>query len=307
MSYDSKDVLERCKGRWDALLEQFGVDSSFLRKRKGPCPMCGGSDRFTYDNNFNRGTWFCQQCGNGDGLELLRLVRGWDFKTALEEVAKVVGGISDDRVTKEPKRSDPRPALREAWKGSKTDMPEVGEYLFGRGLSVVPEMLRYHPGMKYYHDGKMQGSYPVMLAPVSDDGGQMLSLHRTYLGDVPVRKKMMSPIKNINGATIKLFEAGPVMGIAEGIETAIAAHQMFNVPVWSTINANGMEAFEPPEGTETLMIFADNDMSYTGQKVAYTLANRLAVKRKMDCHVYVPDHVDHDWLDEMNARVEEAA
>ena len=33
--------------------------------------MCGGADHFRFDDKEGRGTWFCNQCGAGDGLKLI--------------------------------------------------------------------------------------------------------------------------------------------------------------------------------------------------------------------------------------------
>lgn len=40
----------------------------------GPCPWCGGEDRFrVFPNGRNRGTYFCRQCGKaGDAIQFLR-------------------------------------------------------------------------------------------------------------------------------------------------------------------------------------------------------------------------------------------
>ena len=91
----------------------------------------------------------------------------------------------------------------------------------------------------------------------------------------------------------------------EGIETAIAAHEVFNVPVWAALTAQLLESFEPPETVKTLHIFADNDRNFHGQKAAYTLAHRLKIeaaraKREIEIFVRVPDVIDTDWLDVLN-------
>ena len=38
----------------------------------GTCPMCGGKDRFRFDDKGGRGTWICSQCGAGDEIELVK-------------------------------------------------------------------------------------------------------------------------------------------------------------------------------------------------------------------------------------------
>jgi putative DNA primase/helicase len=67
------------------------------------------------------------------------------------------------------------------------------------------------------------------------------------------------------GAAIRLTPVSRTLGIAEGIETALAASELFEVPVWSCISTTGIESFEPPEGAEHIVIFADNDENFAGQ------------------------------------------
>ena len=42
--------------------------------RHCPCPVCGGKDRFRFDNKDGRGTYICNQCCSGDGLELIKTI-----------------------------------------------------------------------------------------------------------------------------------------------------------------------------------------------------------------------------------------
>jgi putative DNA primase/helicase len=84
-------VVERARNRWPEILPVLGIDVSFLRNRHGPCPACGGKDRFRFDNKGGDGTYYCNQCGAGDGITLVRKVNGWDFKTACDEIVRIIG------------------------------------------------------------------------------------------------------------------------------------------------------------------------------------------------------------------------
>ena len=57
-----------------------------------------------------------------------------------------------------------------------------------------------------------------------------------------------------------------------------------------------MESFIPPGEVKRLVIFSDNDASFTGQAAAYKLANRLAVAG-MEVEVRMPSEVGKDWAD----------
>jgi len=131
-----------------------------------------------------------------------------------------------------------------------------------------------------------------------------MSIHRTYLQDagkapVPEPKKLMQGLP-LAGSAIRLTPVSKVLGIAEGIETALAASELFGVPCWSCISTSGIEAFEPPEGVKELIVFADNDANFAGQSAAYRAAHRLALKG-YEVEVCVPPNVG-DWLDELNRR-----
>jgi putative DNA primase/helicase len=65
-------LKDRAKGRWRNILPSLGIPSKALTNRHGPYPMCGGKDRFRFDDKGGRGTWFCSQCGGGDGIELVK-------------------------------------------------------------------------------------------------------------------------------------------------------------------------------------------------------------------------------------------
>ena len=40
---------ERAVGRWKSILPAFGVTPQQLTGKHGPCPLCGGKDRFRFD------------------------------------------------------------------------------------------------------------------------------------------------------------------------------------------------------------------------------------------------------------------
>ena len=52
-------LKESAQGRWYGILTQLGIDSAFLKNTHGPCPACGGQDRFRYDDKDGHGTYYC--------------------------------------------------------------------------------------------------------------------------------------------------------------------------------------------------------------------------------------------------------
>ena len=194
-----------------------------------------------------------------------------------------------------------------------TEASAAGVYLDRRGL-VVPntEALRFVPRLDYWHDGELIGRYPVMLAAVTDPAGDLVALHRTFItseGDkapVPTVKKLTHTAGLMAGASIKIGapvprpDGGLGLGVAEGIETAIAAAMLGGVPVWPCVSAHGLAAFVLPASVRNLYVFADNDENNTGQDAAARLADR-AVRSGVVARVLIPEAAG-DWNDELQAR-----
>jgi phage/plasmid primase-like uncharacterized protein len=91
---DAATVREAARGRWQShILPAIGIDVPTHPRKHGPCPVCGGKDRFRFDDRDGSGTYFCNQCDPqaGDGLRLVMNVRGCDFPEALQLVAGVLG------------------------------------------------------------------------------------------------------------------------------------------------------------------------------------------------------------------------
>lgn len=108
---DFADVTAAAVGRWTEILTGLGIEDEYLTRRHGPCPGCGGTDRFRFDDRDGRGRWLCGQGGDtiaGDGFQLLEHVHGWSRAESLREVACWLGM---DRTQAPPPRR-PKPAPR---------------------------------------------------------------------------------------------------------------------------------------------------------------------------------------------------
>jgi len=300
------DVREVAQGRWRSILTALGIDERALSGKHGPCPMCGGRDRFRFDDREGRGTYFCSGCGAGDGVQLAMGITGQSFRDVAREVERIAGTVRPSNTKPERSDDDKLRALRRAFLESKPIErgDEACRYLAGRGLRLydLPESIRLHPGMPYRDGGAVLGAFPTMLATVTDAAGRALSMHRTFIQDgtkapVPAPKKLMQGLP-LSGAAIRLTPVSATLGIAEGIETAVAAAELFEVPVWSCISTAGIESFEPPEGVRHVIVFADNDDNFAGQAAAYRAAHRLSLK-SYEVEVCIPPNAG-DWLDELN-------
>ncbi|MCK7581689.1 MAG: hypothetical protein MZV65_42795 [Chromatiales bacterium] len=94
---DLDGLAETARGHWPEILTHFGIERDHLRDHHGPCPGCGGSDRFRFDNDKDRGTWVCGGGGDtqaGDGFALLSHVHGWSAGDAFSRSPAISGSTS---------------------------------------------------------------------------------------------------------------------------------------------------------------------------------------------------------------------
>lgn len=307
------EAREIAKGRWRGILVTLGVSDKDLTGNHGPCPICGGKDRFRFDDKDGRGTWYCNHCGAGDGFSLLMKLRGTDFAETAKDVLAAAGSSPvENRSKKHYTDEQRRLALRQLWQASeaiKAGDP-VETYLRARKIDLHD----YPVDLRTVRECPVTGvqgvrKLPAMIALVRDPNGDPVTLHRTYLGagkkaDIDAPRRLM-PGAIPKGSAIRLFhcEEGR-LGIAEGIETALAAALMFDMPVWAAVNATLLAKFEPPPGITELTIYADNDPNFAGHAAAYSLAHSLA--GKCDIDVCPPQQIGADWADILKAQKEAA-
>ena len=181
--------------------------------------------------------------------------------------------------------------------------------LRGRGFAdlwPLPTALHLHPALPYWQDGKVLGTFPAMVAPIVAPDGRTVALHRTYLtadgckAPVPTVKKLTAAAGPLAGACIPLHKPSRgVIGIAEGIETALAAWCASGVPTVAAYCAGNLSAWQWSAGVQRLVIFADADKA--GRDAADTLQAR-AVRAGLQSSVMTPTDAGADWCDVWAAR-----
>jgi putative DNA primase/helicase len=149
-------------------------------------------------------------------------------------------------------------------------------YLEGRGLrNPASSDVLFNPDLADFATSR---GWPGMVAVVRNGAGEPVGgIHRTYLFDdgsakAPAGKKMLGPVAGGSVRLSPMPEDGH-LGIAEGIETALAAQAIFGIATWAALSADGVRRWEWPEGTKRITIFAD--AGEAGQQAAAALADRL--------------------------------
>jgi putative DNA primase/helicase len=322
---NSAEIHARLADTWPSILAQLGVPEEYRRvkigncEKHGPCPGCAGTDRYFFDNKHHRGDYFCRGCGPGDGFKLLELVYGWKFAEARKRVMKAAGlqGGMEPLALRaaRPAAADVAPIdmamptervlrLRRD-RCAIEDCADAITYLGSRALWPLPPScaLKAHATVEYLHEGRRVGRYPAIVADVVDIAGELVTCHTTYLHggkklDGYEPRKILSPMTAREGCVMRLMPEAPVMGIAEGIETALSAAELDVIPVWAALNTSLLARFEPPHGVTTLRVYVDRDEA--GLTAALRLLERLQGRVRVENHI--PPAPFKDWNDVLIAR-----
>lgn len=320
-----KELKYTLRGHWEPVLwtlaPEFGPAIE-RAPRHVSCPVHGDKDGFRLFKNWqDDGGGICNSCAIfPDGFELIKWLRAWSLKEVLAEVAKVLGGgvaapVMSQRPVPSKSANGERllTMLKKAWQVAvplaEPEAEPARRYLANRGIKVydVPS-LRCHPELAYFEAGEEISRYPAMLGLFLSPERRGVTLHRIYLtpegwkAPVPTPKKTM-PVPGalqLAGAAIRLGPAGPSLGVAEGIETALAVMTATRQICWATTSACLLEKVVLPPQVMRVTIWADNDESKTGLTAATRLAERLAKEgRKVD--IQLPKRLagkkSWDWAD----------
>lgn len=92
-------ITDLAKGHWPSILATLaGLTSEQLTDKHQPCPLCGGKDRYRFDDLDGTGSWFCNDCGGkdqtggaGNGMDMLMRRQNWTFKEAAQRIEQHLG------------------------------------------------------------------------------------------------------------------------------------------------------------------------------------------------------------------------
>lgn len=221
----------------------------------GPCPVCGGRDRFSV--NVTKQIWNCRRCGKGgDHIDMVRHMLGVSFT---EAVAFCGDGIVRFNKKENHQRVQPDPdniaCALDIWHQSADPHgTPVEPYLASRALSLghglAGGVLRWSPSAR-----AMIALFRNILT------GEPQAVSRTFL-DPAGRKFERRFLGPVGGAAIMLdgFDAVTSgLHIGEGIETCMAARQLGLCPTWALGSAGAIADFPPLPGITCLTLLAEND------------------------------------------------
>jgi Toprim domain len=299
--------------------------------RCGPCPRCGGTDRFSI--NIKKQVFNCRGFEGGDVIALVQHLDGVSFLDAIAylagaEPSSIVSNISKqpgpvvkqrdeaaERQQRKPVEETPannrEPALQLWRQAFEPHGTLVEAYLRNRCLELPGEAandaIRFHPDCPF---GTGSGARPAMVCLVRNIvSNEPQGLHRTALapdGTAIKRdgKTLRMSLGTIARGAIKLDPDEDValgLCIGEGVETCLAGRQMGLRPVWSAVHTGGVAGFPVLSGIEGLHVFRENDAEGQSAKAVEACARRW---HEADRNVII---AEPDAAKDLNDELQEAA
>jgi putative DNA primase/helicase len=280
------DTKELSRNKWLSIHSHF-IDKRFLTGKHGPCPICGGKDRFRYDLKSDMGSYFCSGCGAGTGIHLLALTQQISHQDAWRKVETVIGAAREIK----PIAVDHRKRISEILLSCQIDW-QIKAYFNSRGLEPPQDAMLG----RYYLDNELTQCIVLKAAK----GNKLAGLHCTYLkeGKKLARRMYCVSDGSMVGSAIRLAPLGDsdTLLVGEGVETVLSAMKIYGLPGWAAMDAGKLEKVEIPKHIKRVVIVADNDHSFTGQASAYSLAKRLKLSG-LEVDVKFPDEIGKDFND----------
>ncbi|MBI6404942.1 MULTISPECIES: DUF927 domain-containing protein [Proteus] len=290
------DIVKASQGRWLYILANLGITVPDNHKH-GACPKCGGKDRFRFDDKNGKGTWFCNQCGHGDGLDLVKLVTGKETKTACQEVNKIILLPAFKEIAPTPiKKVSAKKGIEHYEKIKAFCSLGESQYLINKGLANHQCLIT----RQQYTQGEF--SFPVgslLLPLVGTDslikGGQLISLNgeksllsgSTLSGSfIIVRQPEKKPLEQIV--------------ITEGFATGLSLSKCLDALIVASVSATNLvkvaQQLRAQYPDAKIIIAGDNDFVDGKDNTGKMWAERAG--KAVDGWVTLPPtHYKADWDD----------
>ena len=261
--------------------------------------------------NLRTGRWsdFATDDKGGDPVSFLAYLQGLSQADAARRLAEELGldsgGNPGHDKRRKPADKDERAERRQKlalsiWREcGAAARSDVESYLRSRGIKIpVPPSLRFHPHVEHRPTGF---TFPAMVAGIQAPDRRVVAIHRTYLlpggrGKAQVSTPKMA-LGTLGNGAVRLAAAAPVLGIAEGIETALSAMQLFRLPCWAALGSR-FDQIALPEEVRHVVVFADKGKA---GDVATKKAERKFRNQNRQVTIRFPDH-GADWNDDLQAR-----
>ncbi|HIC5631257.1 TPA: primase-helicase zinc-binding domain-containing protein [Salmonella enterica subsp. enterica serovar Thompson] len=302
MKMNVTETVKQACGHWPRILPALGV--KVIKNRHQSCPVCGGSDRFRFDDKEGRGTWFCNQCGAGDGLKLVEKVFGVQPSEAAQKVNAVTGNLSPVApeviaAAEAGTEADRKAAAALAVRFMEKTRPATGNAYLTRKGFPAQECLTL---TAMHKTGGVTFRAGDVVVPLHDDTGVVVNL-QLINSDGLKRTLKGGQVKGAYHVIEGKKQAGKRLWIAEGYATALTVHHLTGETVMvalSSVNLLSLASLARQKYPACqIVLAADRDLNGDGQSKAAAAADAC------EGIVALPP-VFGDWNDAFMQKGEEA-
>ena len=288
----------------------------------GPCPVCGGRDRFAV--NTRKQLFNCRGCGaRGDAIAFVMHLEGCAFSEAIERLAGrpiearprpspdddvKTASVPSERDLASAARivAEMRPLISEPIATAylldvrKIDVAAIEDVLSRTdAIGWHPEVYFDEPGHPL-HGQRLGCIVGVMTDPITARPTGAIS--RTYLAPdrtkVGKAKTLGSPAGIVRLSPDDEVLAG--LFLAEGLETALSGMARGLRPFWSTGSTAQMSKFPVLSGIEALSAIVDHDRNGAGEKAAREVEARWRAADR-EVNLFMPPASGDDLNDALRA------
>lgn len=276
MKMNVTETVKQACGHWPNILPALGV--KVIKNRHQACPVCGGSDRFRFDDKEGRGTWFCNQCGAGDGLKLVEKVFGVTASEAAQKVDAVTGNLPPVApeviaAAEAGTEADRKAAAALAVRLMEKTRPTTGNaYLTRKGFPAL-ECLTL---TALHKTGGVTFRAGDVVVPLHDDTGALVNL-QLINSDGLKRTLKGGQVKGACHVIEGKKQTGKRLWIAEGYATALTVHHLTGETVMvalSSVNLLSLASLARQKSPACqIVLAADRDLNGDGQSKAAAAAD----------------------------------
>ncbi|ESM88933.1 primase-helicase zinc-binding domain-containing protein [Enterobacter sp. MGH 38] len=275
MKMNVTETVKQACGHWPRILPALGV--KVIKNRHQACPVCGGSDRFRFDDKEGRGTWLCNQCGAGDGLKLVEKVFGVTASEAAGKVNAVTGNLppvapkviaAAEAETDTDRKAAAALAVRLM---EKTRTASGNAYLNRKGFPGHECLIL----SATHKTGGVTFRAGDVVVPLYDDTGALVNL-QLINSDGLKRTLKGGAVKGACHTIEGKKQAGKRLWIAEGYATALTVHHLTGETVMvalSSVNLLSLASLVRQKHPACqIVLAADRDLNGDGQNKAAAAA-----------------------------------
>ncbi|WP_321935591.1 toprim domain-containing protein [Paraburkholderia sp. J8-2] len=293
---DGNERVDVTKVDWLNVAPYYLDDKDLLSGLWTTCPMCSGSKcfRIIWDSRKGGTAWYCakEETGGSGLVSVIHEITGKPIGEIFAELRSKnynqgrppLVPATPAKAYKKKSPDEARAALRRVWESSRpiTEETPAWTYLSGRipGLRIewLGPDLRFHPGIDFWMDEKLQGRFPVFLQRLVAAGDLTArTLQRCFLlpngqgkiafinkdGEPESAKKEMASPAGPQGGSIRLNTCvSRRVALTEGAENGLAVVAKYEnrIEVRSMLNCGNLEKADLDWSRyDEVIIYADRD------------------------------------------------